>query len=534
MKNFKLLLTKTFVLCTFIFTLSNGYSQFTTDFESRSIGIFKSEVVDDTMEDASGFSLEKTATCSNISQGTIPLMDCSDIGTSAYNTNSLLANVDYTPGASPPSPYPGCYSGLETAGNWSVYDLDASVETVSITVDFSSFAEGGGLFNLYMSFYQGTDCSNLTQVACELVLTYDLLLGWIPIDPIITGLDPTQQLWVSTAADDIFLLDVELRGFVAPVNSTCVTAVSTSVGCNAGAVGQTSWTGPSNNGVTCSGGTWYSNENTVFYTFTATAANATLEIQNVVCNDGTNGEAQFAVWDACGNIGDYTTGFLGCAVGAGTLSMPALTIGNSYIIVADGQAGDACTWDFVSTGIALPTELISLEAESLSGYNRVYWTTASEINSDYFIVEKSVDGFEFEAIGTVKSAGNSQSIIDYSFDDYEQRNENVYYRLKQVDFDGKFEYHGPRSLNFLGKDELTITPNPLKNGGVINFPFKAKQSYSMQLIDVSGRILQAEQIYNSIFQSSYVISTASLKKGMYTLRLTDSNGKVSQTRMLKN
>ncbi len=515
-----------------VFVITNATSQISTDFKSRNTNVFKPANTNGSIGAPASF--EKSATCSNSSLGTIKMMDCSDIGTIAYNTASLIATIDYSAGVSAPSPYPACFSGFEVAGNWSVYDLEPGVETISVTVDFSSFAEGGSLYNLYMSFYQGPNCSSLTQVGCELVLTYDLLLGWIPIDPIITGLDPTQKLWAFTAADDAYLLDVELRGFAAPINYTCASAISTSTGCNAGAVGQTSWTGPSANSVVCAGGTWYSNENTVFYTFTATSANATLEIQNVVCNDGTNGEAQLAVWDACGNIGDYTTGFLGCAVGAGTLSMPTLTIGNSYVIVADGQAGDACTWDFVSTGIALPTELIGLNAESLSGYNRVYWSTASEINSDYFIVEKSIDGYEFESIGTVKSAGNSQGIIDYSFDDYEQRNEQVYYRLKQVDLNGEFEYHGPKALNFKGQNELTVSPNPLRNAGVVNFPFKAKQPYRLELIDVSGRIVSSKEVYNESFSSTQIIETRLLEKGIYLLKIINQNNEVFQTRFLRH
>ncbi len=476
----------------------------------------------------------KTSSCSNSSEGTIPLTGCADIGSSAFNTNSLTSTVDFNFPVTMPSPTPACFVGSELAGNWSVYDLASGVDGLVLRPDMSSLGVTASTNYIWMTFYQGTDCSNLTEVACEGAVIYDPSIpAWVPLDPVISGLDDTQPLWIFTSSDNAYLLDIVLRGVTTPVNEACAGAVSTSTGCNLGATPET-WTGPSANGVTCTGGTWYSNENTVYYTFTATSTNATLEVQNVVCNDGTTGEAQFAVWDACGNVGDYTTGFSGCAVGAGTLTMPALTIGNSYIIVADGQAGDACTWDFVTTGIALPTELINLNAESLDGYNRVYWSTVSEVNSDYFIVEKSIDGYEFEAIGTVKSAGSSQSLINYTFNDYEQRNETVYYRLKQIDQNGEFEYHGPRPLNYIGKDALTVSPNPLSNGGAINFAFKAKKSYVISIMDVSGREIALYNVYNSTFSSSYVFETRNIQKGMYTVRVINEEGKVAQTNFIKN
>ncbi len=473
----------------------------------------------------------KSASCSNTSSGTIQLVACSDVGTSSFSNLAMSTTVDYSSGVNWPATTPACFSGFEIAGNWSVYDLAPGVSSISVIPTY--FAEAGGAWDLRMTFYQGTDCNNLTEVSCDLVLSYVIGIGWVPLDPVVTGLNDAQKLWVFTSCDDWYNLDVELRGFTTPTNSTCSTSISQSTGCNAGASGQTSWTGPNNNGVTCSGGTWYSNENTVFYTFTATSSNATLEVQNVICNDGTNGEAQFAVWESCGDVGDYNSGFLGCAVGAGTLTMPTLTIGQSYVIVADGQAGDVCAWDFVSTGIVLPVEFITLNATSRNGYNEITWSTLTEINADYFAIEKSIDGVSFQEIGFVDAVGTSQERVDYSFVDDEQNRKTVYYRLRQVDLNGDFVYQGPVFLDYSPSKSLLVYPNPVENIGELSFFFKAKRNYQINLMDVNGRILFSDNLQPQSNVFSYQFPTEHLENGMYFVVVSAENGEVFQSSFLK-
>ncbi len=511
-----------FVLC---FTIHVSAQEIHSDFEIQPI---EGSVEQEQNVVSRNINL-KSSTCSNVSSGTISLVNCTDIGTANYNTQSITSIVDFSPGAIIPSPLPSCWVGDEFVGNWSVYDLATGVSSISVIP--TSLAVASLATYVRMAFYQGTDCNNLTEIACEYVVVNNS--GWAFLDPVIVGLNDSQQLWVFTTCDDLYNLDVELRGYTTPTNSSCSTASISSVGCNAGATGQTSWLGPNNNGVTCTGGTWYSNENTVFYTFQATQNNATIEVQGLICNDGTNGEAQFAVWENCADVGNYTSGFLGCAVGAGTLSLPALTIGQTYIIVVDGQAGDVCSWNFISTGTNLPVEFISLNATSMNGYNEITWSTATEMNADYFSVEKSVDGISFFEIGFVDAIGNSQERIDYSFVDDEQERQTVYYRLRQVDLDGEFVYQGPVFLDYSADESLTFVPNPVENIGEINYFFKAKKEYLIEVRGVNGRILLADYLnpQNNVF--SYPILTDQLAKGLYFVSITSENGEVITSNFMK-
>lgn len=92
----------------------------------------------------------------------------------------------------------------------------------------------------------------------------------------------------------------------------------------------------------------------------------------------------------------------------------------------------------------LPVELIQFDSDEYPQWNVIKWTTASEYNSDYFDLEKSIDGEYWVSLTKKKAAGNSTEILKYSYIDINQ-NEITYYRLLQYDVDGKFKTYGPIS-----------------------------------------------------------------------------------------
>ena len=97
--------------------------------------------------------------------------------------------------------------------------------------------------------------------------------------------------------------------------------------------------------------------------------------------------------------------------------------------------------------IVLPIELISFTGDKTQKYNRLSWTTASELNNDYFLLERSVDGYNWSSVSQINGSGNSSQKLDYLFDDYYFTNTTNYYRLSQVDFDGKNETFGVISID---------------------------------------------------------------------------------------
>lgn len=121
-----------------------------------------------------------------------------------------------------------------------------------------------------------------------------------------------------------------------------------------------------------------------------------------------------------------------------------------------------------SVGNVLPIELSHFSLEPLDHKVKTHWQTISEKDNDYFTLERSSNGLDWEIIHTVDGAGTSQEVIDYSFVDDRPLHGASYYRLSQTDFNGQREYFGVRFLNKEFKinndyNTLIAYPNPAKN-----------------------------------------------------------------------
>ena len=142
----------------------------------------------------------------------------------------------------------------------------------------------------------------------------------------------------------------------------------------------------------------------------------------------------------------------------------------------------------ISLVSVLPVELLSFNASPMNNeIVQLKWQTASETNNDYFTLERSQNGTAWEEVSSLDGAGNSSALLSYSATDSYPYTGISYYRLKQTDFNGQFEYSQIRSVRIDQSDNSTIEiyPNPTKNN-----------------IIVSGNISELEQIkvYNSLGQ----------------------------------
>jgi hypothetical protein len=115
---------------------------------------------------------------------------------------------------------------------------------------------------------------------------------------------------------------------------------------------------------------------------------------------------------------------------------------------------DVELWDM--TPISLPVELLSFDGMSTKEGNLLLWKTASEHNSDYFLVQSTIDGEKYTTVDKVSAAGNSNQVMEYSLLDTKYGNNLTYYRLLQYDFDGKYTIYGPISINNQVKEKKVI------------------------------------------------------------------------------
>lgn len=141
----------------------------------------------------------------------------------------------------------------------------------------------------------------------------------------------------------------------------------------------------------------------------------------------------------------------------------------------------------------LPVELLSFDAKPNGNIVEVKWSTASEFNSDYFMVQHSPDGINFQNAGKVNASGNSTTIKNYSSADYEPYGGVSYYRLKQVDNDGKFTFSNVVSVEMNSADEISVYPNP-SSGSFTIYGFNSPSQ--IKITNVLGEIIFETSLSN--------------------------------------
>jgi hypothetical protein len=167
-------------------------------------------------------------------------------------------------------------------------------------------------------------------------------------------------------------------------------------------------------------------------------------------------------------------------------------------------------------GTALPVELLSFTASCEGESVRLNWQTASELNSDFFTIERSYDGRSFEAIGFIPAAGNSDLLLNYSFLDRGHGGKFSYYRLIETDFDGQTYASSIISSECSNEtDRLQIYYAP-GDGVMANIYNGSATSYRFHIFDAAGR-----ELYSTVRQAGsgperqVILRSDLLPKGMY-------------------
>jgi len=203
-----------------------------------------------------------------------------------------------------------------------------------------------------------------------------------------------------------------------------------------------------------------------------------------------------------------------------------LRIGFRWYNNDDGVGSDpSFAVDDITITTPLPIELLSFNGKIASSYNELYWSTLSEVNNDYFVLEKSLNGYNFVEIAEIEGAGYSNQLIEYDFIDKYPIDGINYYRLKQVDYDAHFSYSKIIAINNTkeNKDQLEIqdlSPNPAST--YINLVLnKNIDTYQIEIYDLSGKLVMI--LNGKEYTSNININIANLSKGVYLLKLISSN-----------
>ena len=180
-----------------------------------------------------------------------------------------------------------------------------------------------------------------------------------------------------------------------------------------------------------------------------------------------------------------------------------------------------------ATASPLPVELLSFEATKIKRTVELNWKTATEINNDYFEIQHSENTKDWELIGIVDGNGNSNEIISYNFTHQNPNNGVNYYRLKQVDFDGKFSFSQIKSVTIGNTKHIEIYPNP--SNGLIHITNITSNS-KIELLDMNSRVINIDVQYND---GEAILNLDRLPKSIYFIRVISSN-RVETYRVIKN
>lgn len=259
--------------------------------------------------------------------------------------------------------------------------------------------------------------------------------------------------------------------------------------------------------------------------------------------------SSFAATAACpitvrasgGNGGNCTDGAAHAGGGGGgqgaVIYSSAQPTANVTTQTSNGAAGQDNSGGTVSAGAGsgtngsgiiasssgpLPIELVEFTA--VKNYDRVLtqWTTASEHNNSHFTVERSSDGINYVYVASRAAAGNSSSLKTYSaYDDYPLDGIS-YYRLKQTDFDGSYEYSPVVSVDREETLEMILTPNPITAGEKIQFTL-SKQTQQTVTVEVSS--LAAVTTYTGTMGSegdgvTFIVNNYYPPAGVYLVKVT--------------
>jgi hypothetical protein len=184
--------------------------------------------------------------------------------------------------------------------------------------------------------------------------------------------------------------------------------------------------------------------------------------------------------------------------------------------------------DFVvarDPNIALPVTLLSFSGYKDGVRNQLRWITVTETNNAGFQVERSIDGLNYQSIGFVNSqaiGGNSQAQLKYSFTDANPAGIKHYYRLRQVDIDGRSSLsnilllQGEKPTTF---EIASVFPNPTRGQITMLLSAPTNETVNIRVMDLTGRIVETRQVNVLTGNNSIPFDLSKQAKGQYLIQV---------------
>jgi hypothetical protein len=252
-------------------------------------------------------------------------------------------------------------------------------------------------------------------------------------------------------------------------------------------------------------------ENMGYWTINASAdPNSGTYNATLYCNGATN-TAGVAGWTVEKSSDAGATWVLsGTCDGTSTATIVKRNGMNGFSLFAAAQASTP-----------LPIQLLNFNGYVIGEENYLSWETQSEHNASHYLVEKSRTGEDFVGFSTIEADGNSTSLLKYETIDPSPYFPITYYRLKQVDLDGNYEYSQTIEISSISTSKLLVNalyPNPTSGESYLNFSLPKNQLVKVNVRDVSGKIIYTKEM-EGLQSNSIVLPSDEWSNGMYLVQL---------------
>lgn len=265
-------------------------------------------------------------------------------------------------------------------------------------------------------------------------------------------------------------------------------------------------------------------------------AATTVTLFDQICNDENNfnlnlDDAASTSIFPCPPVGGFTiipTQALSAFNGQNSTGTWTLTIKDNY----SGDGGSLSGWGLkicIQTISSLPVTWLDFTARRTAEKAvQLQWSTATEVNNAAFQVERSRDGVNFETIGTVNAGSNGAGIQQYIFNDLKPFAGVNYYRLKQVDKDGKYKYSSVAKVTIdQDRSMYSLSPNPATTTTTLSV-YKELKNVNVKVMDVSGKTVYS---YNkSLINAGETIElpVSQMAKGYYLVIIENTSGRFTE------
>lgn len=272
-------------------------------------------------------------------------------------------------------------------------------------------------------------------------------------------------------------------------------------------------------------------ENNSWFTFVADSAEMSFGINTGSCLTGFGLQAQVFSTTNCFNFTPVSLCWNPMVPTDGYIRATGLTIGNTYHLMVDGYAGDDCEYNIFRVQGPLPVEFGTLTAEAKDKEVTLFWETLSEINNNGFVIERGQEDFQLEPghiawkdVGTVESPGDSDAARSYSYvDEVEFNGQPYFYRLRQVDIDGKSSYSSTVRVEIEGPSSsqlMAVYPNPASDRVLLRYYTQDAAQVSLELYNLTGQRVFASQnsaARDRVFEEEWNLEDVA--NGLYVYRV---------------